>query len=103
MRMTGSLDGAQKYDSPRLTSQSSGYEPMSAPAAAISVTTVLALTVICSGTMKANHPVSHGQPLGRGFADARHSGAQCGKRDAPHHQFRATAPNRGDPNERSQA
>src|SRR5271169_5942992 len=68
--MTGSLDGAQKYASPRRTSQSSGYEPMSAPAAAISVTTVLDLTILCSGalpfslSMKTNHPVSHGQPLG---------------------------------------
>src|SRR5271156_1113267 len=64
--MTGSLDGAQKYASPRRTSQSSGYEPMSAPAAAISGRTVLDLTIFFSGSlpMKTNHPVSHGQPLG---------------------------------------
>jgi hypothetical protein len=42
--MTGSLDGSQKYGSPRLTSQSIGYEPSNAPAAAISVMTVLDFT-----------------------------------------------------------
>src|SRR5580700_2667722 len=42
--MTGSLDGSQKYGSPRLTSQSIGYDPSNAPAAAISVMTVLDFT-----------------------------------------------------------
>src|SRR5277367_226448 len=91
-RMTGSLDGSQKYGSPRLTSQSNGYEPISAPAAAISVMTVLEFTI--SPLLEGNHAVSVRQPLPRVFANAPPTGAQCQPR-RPHHQFRATAPNRG--------
>jgi hypothetical protein len=46
--MTGSLDGVHRYCSPRLTGQSSGYDPINTPAAAISVMTVLDFTIFCA-------------------------------------------------------
>ena len=91
--MTGSLTGAEKYGSPCLTSQSSGYEPINAPAAAISAMTVLEFTTFRipashAGT-KVNHGVSPRQPALAGICACAWPRRTMPKTRRPHHQFHA--------------
>src|ERR1039457_822288 len=87
IRMTGSLAGAEKYGSPLLTSQSSGYEPINAPAAAISAITVLEFTIshlrASHLNFNANHGVSPRQPASAGVCASACDRRTMPKRDAP--------------------